>query len=74
MELGEISHLQTEEKPALDKEGWQYFVSASPKALETDNQRYSGIKPLLDGETYCSLETDISERTLRHCSVLEAKI
>ncbi len=66
VELGEITQLQTEENNQLEEEGWQYFVEASPKALETASQRYEAIKPLLDGDSYNSQECDISERTLRH--------
>ncbi len=69
IKLGEISSLQTEEHATLDEEGWQYFIEASPKALETANQRYSAIKPLLDGESYESQNCDISERTLRYWKV-----
>jgi transposase InsO family protein len=64
-ELGEISHLQTQEHTTLDEEGWQFFIEANPKALETANQRYEAIKPLLDGEPYDSQNCNISERTLR---------
>lgn len=66
VELGEISSLQTEKNNNLDEEGWQYFIEASPKALETANQRYEAIKPFLDGDSYNSQQSNISERTLRY--------
>ncbi|WP_190985256.1 DDE-type integrase/transposase/recombinase [Coleofasciculus sp. FACHB-SPT36] len=66
VELGEITCLQTKEQKTLDEEGWQqYFREASPKALEIANQRYQAIKPLLDGESYDSLDCNVPERTLR---------
>ncbi|QLE40443.1 DDE-type integrase/transposase/recombinase [Nostoc sp. C052] len=65
IELGEISSLQTENHTTLGEEGWQYFLEASPKALETANSRYAAIKPYLEGEPYNSKKCDLSERTLR---------
>ncbi|PSF37983.1 integrase [Aphanothece hegewaldii CCALA 016] len=66
VELGEINNLQTENHTTLDEDGWQYFLEASPKALETANERYEIIKPYLDGEVYSSQECDTSERTIRY--------
>ncbi|MEH2158872.1 TnsA endonuclease N-terminal domain-containing protein [Nostoc sp.] len=63
VENGEIKGLFSQPESSMASEAWEYFLKASPNALEEANRRYQAISPYLQGKTPTT-ET-VSERTLR---------